>query len=183
MVELIADLPYRVTDAAGAEYYVSVAAEPRVDGHWEAWLEYVPIDDSDALLTQVETTQSTREDVVRWADALTETYVQGAFDRAVAATMGTRLVARRADVERVPDVAPSPVHDALPDPFELYSLLGDSGTRVQLRPLPRATLLAIIDAFGLNPAGNSLAWLTQPQLVTFIVTAVDVQVASGKRTM
>lgn len=45
MIELITDLPYRVIDATGAEYYASVAAEQRPDGIWEVWLEYVPTDD------------------------------------------------------------------------------------------------------------------------------------------
>ena len=67
MIELVADLPYRVVDAAGAEYYASVAGEQRPDGVWEAWLKYVPTDESDALVTPTETTQSSRADVLRWA--------------------------------------------------------------------------------------------------------------------
>ena len=58
MIERIADLPYGVIDATGAEYYASIAAEQRLDGIWEAWLEYVPLDESDPLVTPTETTQS-----------------------------------------------------------------------------------------------------------------------------
>ena len=129
MTELIADLPYRVVDAAGGEYYASVAGEQRADGVWDGWLEFVPTDESDAFVTDVETTQSTRADLVRWADAVT----------------------------------------------------GKTGLRARLVALPRATLLAIIGAFGLNPARKSLAWLSQPQLITFIATATEVQVTSGTR--
>src|SRR4030095_7009498 len=97
MIELVTDLPHRIVDALGSEYYVSVAAEQGADGMWEAWLEYVPTDESDALVTPTETTQSRRADVARWALTLTATYVEGAFDRAAQATIGTsaRIVARR----------------------------------------------------------------------------------------
>lgn len=182
MTELIADLPYRVIDVGGNEYYASVAAEQRPDGMWEAWLEYVPLEESDALLTDTETTQSTREDLVRWAETLTETYVQGAFPRAVAATTGSRLIAQRSDVGLDPELTTSAVRSGLEDPFELYSLVGISEMRAHLLARPRSTLLAIIDAFGLNPARKSLSWLTQSQLATFIVTATEVQLASGKRS-
>jgi hypothetical protein len=176
--ELIADLPYRVIDANGVEYYAGVAAEQRADGQWEAWLEYVPVDDTDALLTHTETTQPTHADVVRWADTLSETYVQGAFVRAVAATSDSRLVSRRVDLA----VAAADIPTAeLPDPFELFAL-GKTEMRLRLRTLPRSTLLAMIAAFGLNPPGTSLSWLTQQQLVVFIVTAVEVQSARGRRT-
>src|SRR5215207_4967870 len=142
MTEPIADLPYRVIDSAGTEYYVGVAAELRIDGHWEAWLEYVPDDESEPLLTGTETTQATRADIVRWADTLTENYVEGAFARAVPAITESRLVARRADVEAESSVTTAVDPAGLPDPFELYELLGQSGLRLRLRPLPRWTLAA-----------------------------------------
>jgi hypothetical protein len=69
----------------------------------------------------------------------------------------------------------------LPDPFELFAL-GKMEMRVHLSALPRSTLLAIIDAFGLNPPGKSLTWLTQYQLVIFIITAVEVQSMRRRRT-
>jgi hypothetical protein len=178
MSELIADLPYRITDTSGEEFYVSVAGEPRLDGRWEGWLEYVPLDESEPLLTPVETTQSTRAALVHWAEALTDTYVQGAFERAVEATpdiMAGRVVARP-----IPHVVPTvPVTD-LPDPFQLFE--GDRATmRARLSALPRPMLLEMIATFGLNPAGKSLSWLRDHQLVTFIVTAVEAQILSGRR--
>jgi len=48
------------------------------------WLEFIPVDDSLAfLLTKTETTQPTREDVVRWSITLTEEGIRGALTRAV----------------------------------------------------------------------------------------------------
>ena len=181
MIEGITDLPYRIVDTRGAEYYASVAAEQRPDGMWEAWLEYVPTDESDPLLTPTETTQSSRGDIVGWANALTDTYVSGAFARARTATSATlpRVTARRTIAEVAADTAITAVRGELPDPFALYAH-GVTTMRAGLAVLPRRTLLDIIATFNLNPARKSLAWLTQAQLITFIVTAVEVQVASGK---
>jgi hypothetical protein len=180
MSELIADLPYRVTDTNGEEFYVSVAGEPHVNGTWDGWLEFVPLDETEPFLTPTETTQSSRAALVHWAEALTDTYVEGAFVRAVRATpdAALRSVAAR-QVPRV--VAPAPITD-LPDPFVLYES-GSAAMRARLGALPRSTLLAIIAEFRLNPAGKSLSWLTDRQLVTFIVTAVDAQIRSGRRPL
>ena len=71
MSEIILDLPYRVIGTSGEEHYVSVAGDQRPDGQWEAWLEYVPIDESIPLLTPTETTQTSRSGLVRWAEGLT----------------------------------------------------------------------------------------------------------------
>ena len=149
----------------------------RPDGEWEGWLEYVPLDDTDVLVTRTETTQSNRASLERWADALTETYLQGAFHRGIAATgdpLFARVVARRADLAAVTRATVE-----LPDPFQLFEL-GSERMRARLSALPRSILLAIITAFELNPAGNSLAWLSDRQLVTFIVTATEVQIRQGR---
>jgi hypothetical protein len=180
MAELIADLPSRVIDSEGREFYVSVVGNPRLDGEWEGWLEYVPLDESEVLLTRIETTQSNRAALEHWAAGLTDTYVQGAFQRAVAATpdlLSDRVVARRAVVAAAVESATTD----LPDPFELLQL-GTDRMRARLTALPRATLLSIIAAFGLNPAGKSLTWLSDRQLVTFIVTATEVQTRQAGRT-
>ena len=181
MSELIADLPYRVI-ADDEEYYVSVGAQPRLDGRWEAWLEYVPVDESDPLLTPIETTQQTRMDVVRWVETLTETYVQGGFSRAVSATADLLpgLRQRISVAEAAAEAALDAVRADVPDPFELYER-GRPAMRLRLSTLPRATLSQIISEFGLNPAGKSLSWLSRHQLVTFIITAVDVQTAMLRR--
>jgi len=175
--ELIIELPYRVVDSTAQEYYASVAGEQRIDGQWEGWLEYVPLDENDAYLTPTETTQASRAALEQWATGLEETYVKGAFARAVAATTAAtsgRLVARR-----IPTATPL-LRTEVPDPFESFRL-GAMQLRTRLAALPRATLLQIIATHGLNPAGKSLAWLTNAQLVTFIVTAVDAQIRMAKR--
>ena len=179
MSEIIEHLPYTITDAQGRPYYVSVAGARRADGEWEGWLEYVPLDESDALITPTETTQTNRGSLLHWADGLTETYVQGAFARAVAATAAdteSRRVAERAD-----QAAAVAATVDLPDPFRLYAE-GRETMRARLNAWPRAILLNIIAASNLNPAGLSLAWLSDLQLVTFIMTAVEAQLSAGRRS-
>ena len=87
------------------------------------------------------------------------------FARAIHAGSGRPVV--RDYTALTADVAPI-------DPFELLPS-GKGAMRARLRALTRAELLAIIRTHGLNPAGKSLARLSDAQLVTFIVTAVEVQ--------
>jgi hypothetical protein len=179
MSELIADLPYRLVDVGGEEYSVSVAGEPTMDGRWEGWLEYVPADESAPLITPTETTQATRSALVHWGETLTETYVQGAFARAAgaaAAPVGSRVVARRIGADEIATA----ITDTLPDPFQLFAT-GRTAMRAQLDALSRPSLFAIVSSYGLNPAGKSLAGFTDRQLVTFVITAVEAQLLSGKR--
>src|SRR5215204_4508025 len=167
MSEVIAHLDHTVVDHSGRKYYVNVASEPTADGQWEAWLEFLPLDDTDPLLTDTETTQPTHSAVAHWAMTLGETYVQGAFERAT--PQDSVRIARAA----------TPLYDDVPlasaadiDPFELVRL-GKDVLRTQLQPLTRAELLTIIERHDLNPARVSLARLSTSQVVTFIVTAAE----------
>src|ERR1051325_7467637 len=173
MSEVIADLDTTVTSPAGHEYYVQVVGEQLPTRRWESWLEFVPLDEGmDVLLTNTETTQATRDDLVRWAMTLAPPYIQGAFARAIRVMTGRRLV-RKYDATVGDVVAPL-------DPFHV-SQLGKPELRMGLRRLTRAELLAVIQGYDLNPAGKSLTWLSDSQLVTFIVTAVEVQTLQGRR--
>ena len=173
MPEIIADLETTVVSPQRIEYYVQVVGEQLSSGMWESWLEFVPLDDTlNVLITKTATTQSTREDVVHWSETLTMTYLQGAFDRAVQPRGGRTLVRRY--VTTATDVlAPF-------DPFELLPLLGKAALRARLRPLSRPELLAMIRKYDLNPARKSLTRLSDSQLATFIVTAVEVQTVQGR---
>src|ERR1043165_6230927 len=111
MADVIADVDTTVKAADGSEYYVQVAAE-QVGAVWEGCLEFVPLDDSlDVLLTRTETTQPTRDDVVRWSTTLTPVFLQGAFKRAVRETSGRRHIVR--DFARIAEDVLVPF-----DPFE-----------------------------------------------------------------
>lgn len=64
----------------------TLRGRPRADGTWEAWLEFLP-DDQTALHTSIETTQPNRQAVLSWASGLTPSYFEGAFDRAKRVTL------------------------------------------------------------------------------------------------
>ena len=178
MPEVVADLDYRIVDEIGREYYASVVAEETLDGRWEAWLEFVPLDnDLNVHVTGTETWQTDRASVAHWVSTLSEVYVQGAFARAnttsTRAAVLDRLSASR-EVESAPGV------DRPPDPFEIWKL-GPEVLRASLSLMPRADLMAMIDDSGLNPAGKDLSRLTDRQLVTFVMTAVEAQILQGRR--
>jgi hypothetical protein len=60
------------------------------------------------------------------------------------------------------------------DPFEVGSRSLDVLAQ-ELGALGRARLLNIIAAYELNPAREDLAWMTDAQLIMFIVKAVEHQ--------
>jgi hypothetical protein len=173
MPEIIAELETTIVSSQGDEYYVQVGGEQLPSGTWEAWLEFVPLDDAlDVLLTKTETTQPNREEVVGWSQTLSDVYLQGAFARAVQASGGRTVVRNYETV--ITDVA-------VPfDPFEVFQL-GKPELRASLHPLTRPELLAMIQKYDLNPAGKSLTRLSDSQLVTFIATAVEVQTLQNHR--
>ena len=170
MREIMIDLERTVVSPDGDEYYGQVAGDQRPDGMWEAWLEFIPVDDSlQQLRTNAETTQPTREDAIRWSETLTDVYIQGAFARAVRAAEGGG-----------PVTYPSVTAGVAPlDPFEVLQL-GKAALRARLHGLTRPDLLAVIEKYNLNPAAKDPSRLSDSQLVTFIVTAAEVQAFLGR---
>ena len=74
----------RVQDTLGNLYEVFIYGEPRLDGTWEGWLEFVSLDP--ALLTrrtERETTQPDLPALEYWATGLEPLYLAGAFERAI----------------------------------------------------------------------------------------------------
>ena len=52
------------------------------DGTWEGWLEFAPASGAGSLVTDVESRQQTRLQLLRWASGLTPVYAEGALHRA-----------------------------------------------------------------------------------------------------
>jgi hypothetical protein len=80
--ELIMEFVEQVTTADGTRYVVRVYGQPRTDGTWVGWLEFVAVGAAIVLRTGTETTQSNRAALAYWAGGLEPTYLQGAFARA-----------------------------------------------------------------------------------------------------
>jgi hypothetical protein len=67
---------------ARSAHVVRVYGQPRTDGTWAGWLEFVAVGAPIVLRTGTETTQSDRAALVYWAGGLEPTYLEGAFARA-----------------------------------------------------------------------------------------------------
>lgn len=83
MPQLVRQHSDRVQDTLGNLYEVFVYGEPRLDGTWEGWLEFVPLDSAlSSRRTERETTQPDLPALEYWATGLEPLYLAGAFERA-----------------------------------------------------------------------------------------------------
>ena len=155
---------------------------------WEGWVEFTPIDGgTEVLVTGVESTQPERVHLEYWATGLTPVFLEGALSRARRpVTVRVRPVEvpvfdapKRRDpvVARVMPPRPEPVLD----PFEIGGRNPDQ-LRQELGALNRPRLVNIIAAFDLNPGNEDLFWMSDRQLMQFIVTAVEAQLAIRTRS-
>lgn len=183
MAEVLRSFDGTVSDG-GHTYAPRVIGRQAEDGMWEGWLEFVPVGGSaDVLATGVESRQPERGHLLYWATGLTAVYVEGAFRRArdpVAITV--RLEGPPATEAPAPRpvvvAAPPPAAEPILDPFEIGSRNLDI-LRQELTALNRPRLLNIIAAYDLNAGGEDIGWMTDAQLVTFIVTAVEAILVQG----
>ena len=169
-------------------YHARVVGRLAEDRMWEGWLEFVPIQPggTSIAVSSVESRQPQREYLEYWAQGLSVVYAEGALDRAL------HPIAARTRITGVPlserptprPVTTTPVHVVGPepvlDPFEVGRRNLDI-LRQELHALDRPRLLNIITAFDLNPASKDVTPLSDEQLVTFIVVAVDAQMVHRAR--
>ena len=167
--ELVLDLEPAVIAENGLLYRVTVVARAAPDGHWNAWLEFVSQDSQAILRTDIETHQASEADLHRWATTLSDVYLQGALDRARISPAET-AVHRRVIAQATDDNVLHMVKAF--EPFELFAL-GEHVLRRELQLLRRSTLLALIINHSLNPRALDLARFTKPQLVAFIMAAIE----------
>jgi len=82
--QLIRQHSERVQDTLGNIYEVFGYGEPRLDGTWEGWLEFVPLDPAlFSRRTERETTQPDLSALEYWATGLEPLYLAGAFERSM----------------------------------------------------------------------------------------------------
>ena len=186
MAEVLVSFDQPVRDELG-EFHARAVGRQADDRMWEGWIEFTPIDGgAEVLITGVESRQPEREHLVYWATGLTPVFLEGALHRArrpvtvrvrpVEIPVSTEPKPRDPVVQRVMPSGPEPVLD----PFEVGGKNLDI-LRQELGALNRPRLLNIIAAFDLNPGGEDVSWMSDRQLVQFIVTAVDAQLALRSR--
>jgi hypothetical protein len=171
----------------GSHYQARAVGRLADDGMWEGWIEFIPLGGSnEVLVTSVESRQPEKEHLVYWATGLTPVFLEGALQRAKhPVTVRVRSVGlpyseapatRAVNVRRVMPPGPEPVLD----PFDIGSRNLDQ-LRQELGALNRPRLLNIIAAYDLNPANTDISWMSDAQLVHFIVVAVQAQLAQRAR--
>jgi len=186
MAEVLRSFDDPISDDLGT-YHVRVVGRCCDDGGmWEGWLEFESLDGTgETLVGGVESTQPGREHLVYWAGGLTPVFLEGALHRA-----RSPLVVRTRVVEEPKSSAPAPrvvrsvqgsfKPDAVLDPFDI----GERNLDIldqELRALNRPRLQNIITAYDLNPGGEDVSWMTDAQLVRFIVVAVETQLLQRAR--
>jgi len=184
MAEVLTSYAEPVVDDSG-RYHARAIGRLSNDHMWEGWLEFEPLDGKRAVVVgPVESRQPEAHDLAYWATGLTPVFLEGALKRALnPLTVRLRIPevpASSAPAARTHFVPAASRPEAVLDPFEIGSRNLDI-LRQQLGALNRPRLQNIIAAFDLNPAGEDLSWMTDAQLVTFIVTATEVQLFKGTR--
>jgi hypothetical protein len=182
MAEVLRTFDTPITHASG-HYHARVVGRLAEDRMWEGWLEFVPIDQggTELAVSPVESRQPEKEYLEYWAQGLTLVYAQGALDRALHPLVVRERVASTplSDRPAPPPVATTTAYggpEPVLDPFDVGGRNLDI-LRQELHALDRPRLLNIIAAFDLNPAGKNVAALSNEQLITFIVVAVEAQLA------
>lgn len=186
MSEILMTYAEPVRDPQGT-YVARAVGRPGDDGMWEGWIEFLPVAGApDVIVSGVESRQPAREHLAYWATGLTPVYLEGALHRArnpITVRVRTEPVPfSEAPAPRVvrPPAPASGKPEAVLDPFEIGGRNLDV-LRQELRALNRPRLLNIIDAYDLNPAREDITWMTDAQLVHFIVVAVDIQLPQRLR--
>ena len=184
MAELLASYDTPVNHKTG-RYHARAVGRQAEDGMWDGWFEFEPMDtDAPVVVGSIESRQPEFHDLTYWATGITPIFLEGALERALHPL--TVQVKVDAPVSDAPAPRMHPVRtralkpDAVLDPFEI----GERNLDVlqqELGALNRPRLLNIIAAYDLNPSGEDVTWMTDAQLITFIVTAVEVQLAKASR--
>ena len=183
MAEVLMSYAEPIVDGSGR--YLARAIGRRADDRmWEGWLEFQPIDGASVVIGPVESRQPEAHDLAYWASGLTPVFLEGALKRALnPRTVHLKIPeipVSAAPAARVYHAPAAPRPEAILDPFEIGSRNLDI-LRQQLGALNRPRLQNIIAAFELNPAHEDLSWMTDAQLITFIVTATEVQLLKSVR--
>lgn len=187
MAEVLLEYEATITNENGREYIARACGRECDDGHWEGWLEFVPLDGGVAVRTARETTQPNRTDTAYWATGLTVVYLQGALRRALDPV---QVVERSFDIRPVYD-APAPerpvvsvsgarafrAHPVL-NPFLVYEQ-GEDVLRAELGALDGSRLRDIIRGYSLREDTAELMRTSEAELADIIISSVRERFATG----
>jgi hypothetical protein len=82
-----------IREGNGDTFLVFVQGRSRPHDTWEAWLVFERQRDARRFSTPVETTQPDANAILYWASGLTDTYLEGALERALSVSIAPRSMA------------------------------------------------------------------------------------------
>ena len=177
MSEVLVQFDTLVTGPNGLQWTPRACGRAQADGLWEGWIEFEPATPSDrALRTSRETVQPNRDDLMYWAQGLSQTYLEGALNRAISGAPG----AARRTIDATPRfnepaaatisssgrVAPR----AVLNPFEVYQQ-GEGILVQQLAAMSAPRLRDIAVAYGFA-SREAVAGETLESLASTILAGV-----------
>jgi hypothetical protein len=181
MADMFMEFEATIRDESGREYVAQACGRECLDGHWEGWLEFVPLDGGEVIRSARETTQPNRVDTEYWATGLTPIYLEGALRRALAPVeIVERVVDMRpaydepAQPRRVVSVSGTRLPRARPvlNPFQVYEQ-GEDILRGQLAALDAPRLRDLIRAYALADGdAGELMRVSEAELADRIIVGV-----------
>ncbi len=182
MAEVLRSFDEPIRHSTGGVFYPRVVGRYAPDKMWEGWLEFVPADGGEVIVSAVESRQPERNHLEYWAQGLSPVYAEGSLDRALrpitVRTRAVELPASDAPAPRVVKVPPAEPRPIL-DPFEVGERSLDILAQ-ELHALGRARLLHIIAAYHFASPGLDTAQMTDEQLIALIVTKVDARLSAAR---
>jgi hypothetical protein len=153
MAEALVEFRTTVAGRDGTPWIPRACGRVGDDGLWEGWIEFTPADASgDPVRTPRETQQPNRDDLMYWAQGLTQAYLEAALRRALEPPRAP-APPRPFAPSHFDGPAPRPITRELAvtrpvlDPFEVY-LQGEDVLVRELSALDVARLRDIVLAYG-----------------------------------
>ena len=187
MAETLQQYPGTIVADDGTKYEARACASPMLDGLWQGWIEFVPVEDArdgGPIRSPRETTQPNRLDAVYWASGLSRIYLEGALRRARAKPVAVPVAEAPPPIFEEPKpglssaavgVAPS----SILNPFSLYEK-GETLLRQELSAMSTWHLVNIILDYELSGEPvEALNRQSSTALINLIVSAVR---ASARET-
>ena len=154
MAEVFVEFDTSIVGPDGIRWVPQVCGDVADDGLWEGWIEFTPTAASgEPVRTQRETQQPNRDDLMYWAQGLTQAYLEQALVRALAPrptpshlrTPGAHFDGPARRVHTTPSHSlPRPILN----PFEVY-LQGEGVLRRELSALSVSHLRNIVVGYRL----------------------------------
>jgi len=182
VAEVFVEFAEPVVAKDGATYLARACGGEMDNGMWQGWLEFLPIENGEAVRSGRETTQPNRQDTEYWATGLTPIYLEGALDRAQNPPIKGPARPAKEPVFHAPapDLAAAPpAGDSVLNPFSVYRK-GESMLRSQLSALSAWHLVNTIVAYDLSEQDPAdLVGTPAPVLVELIVSSVRERAAEA----